>query len=49
MTTEQLRRIQELRDYLDGCATPFGDLNRLRYIFDELLAILLEQPGETSK
>jgi hypothetical protein len=49
LTPEQLRRIKELRTHLAGCAEPLGDLNALRYMFDELLAILLEQPGETSK
>jgi hypothetical protein len=47
MTNEQLNRIAELRAELDHCAKPLGSLELLRQMLDELLAILLNQPGET--
>jgi hypothetical protein len=48
-THEQTRRLVRLRTELDSWGKPLGDLDALRYLIDELLAILLEQPGETSK
>jgi hypothetical protein len=47
MTEDQLKRIAELRAELDRCAKPLGDLNLLRRMFDALLTILLNEPGET--
>jgi regulator of replication initiation timing len=47
--TTQIDRIVKLRTHLDTCAKPFGDLDALRYMFDELLAILLDEPGETGE
>jgi hypothetical protein len=49
MNEEQLKRLVRLRAELDSWAKPLGNLDALRYLVDELLAILLSQPGETSK
>jgi hypothetical protein len=47
MTKKQKQRIVELRKTLLDCAHPLKDVDLLRQIVDELLAILLKEPGET--
>lgn len=47
MTKKQIRRLKELRLTLDSCAKPLRDVDLLRQLVDELLAILLKDAGET--
>lgn len=49
LNPQQRRRVEKLRREVDSWAKPLGSLDALRYAFDELLAILLDQPGETSR
>jgi hypothetical protein len=47
MTKKQIRRLKELRLTLDCCAKPLRDVELLRQMLDELLAILLKDAGQT--
>ena len=47
MTKKQKRRVVELRKTLLDCAHPLKDVELLRQMVDELLAILLKAPGDT--
>lgn len=48
MNQAQQKRIYKLRRELDKCGKPLGDLDTLRWMFDELLAILTNELGETN-
>jgi hypothetical protein len=49
VTKKQRERLAELRIGLDSYARPLRDVDMLRNVVDELLAILLNEPGETGK